>query len=224
MEPILAFITPGPLGERCGFSTRVLTSWLSLGLLLGVVLGIISLSAGTADPISAFFSGLFAGPILICVFGLLGLGVSSLRGDSNYHPGWYWYLFPIVTYIIIGFWFAFAIIAFTFAIAGVNLPKPSYRSYRPSHSSSPEIDPEEFRKEVENLKVEDLLKEFREQLEQLDQLENQRKLEPEQEKVIRKLRTFDRSKYDRRLRDVFDKEELGELILLLLILLGVEVR
>jgi hypothetical protein len=213
MEPILAFITPGPLAERCGFSTRVLTSWLSLGLVLGLVLGIIGLSSGTADPASAFFGSLFAGPIIICVFGLLGLGISSLRGDSNYHSGWYWYLFPIVTYIIVGFSIVFAIISFALALAGVNLPKPSH--------SSPEIDPEELRKKLENMKVEELLKKFREQLEEL---ENKRKLDPEQEKVVRKLRTFDRSKYDHRLRDVFDEEELGELILLLLILLGVEVR
>jgi hypothetical protein len=220
MESILAFITPCPLAERCEFSTRVLTSWLSLGLVLGLVLGIASLSSGTADPASAFFGSLLAGPLIICVFGLLGLGISSLRGDKNYHPGWYWYLFPIVTYILIGFWLALTIIAFAFALVGISTPKSSYRPSR----SSPKIDPEKFRKEVENLKVEDLLKEFQEELEQLEQLNNQRKLEPEQEKVVRKLRSFDRSKYDHRLRDVFEEEELEKLIILLLILLGVEVR
>jgi hypothetical protein len=219
MEPILVFITPGSLTEKCKFSTRVLTSWLSLGAFLGLVSGIISLITGTATLTSVLVGCLFLGPLFVCVFGLLGVGIGSLRGYDNYHPGWYWYLFPIVTNIIIGFWIAVTIIAFMLAMVGVNLPQRSHRSYRPSPSSK--MDPEKFREEVANLKVEDLLKEFREQLEQL---ENQSKLEPQQEKIVRKLRAFDRSKYDRRLRDVFDKEELGELILLLLCLLGAEVR
>lgn len=219
MEQFLAFVTPGSLTERVRFSTRVFTSWISLGLVLGLILGIVGLSAGTRDPATAFLGGLLSGPIIICFLGLIGLGISSLRGDDNEHPGWYWYLFPVVTYIIVGFILAIAIIGFCLALAGVNLPKPSYRN----HSSS-RIDPQEFRNEVPNLKVKDVLEGFREQFNQLEQLERQKKLEPEQEKVVQKFRTFDRSKYDHRLSDVFDKDELDELIILLLMLLGAEVR
>ena len=222
LEQFLTFITPGSLTEKVGFQTRVFTSWISLGLVLGLIFGIIALSLGTAAPngaVAFLLQSLISFPIVICFFGLIGLGLNSMRGGDAEHPGWYWYLFPIVTYIVIGFWLAFAMIAFSLALVGVRLPKPSFHP-----PSSPSIDPKLFRQEVEKLKVQDFLQEFRQQLEQLEQLEQQRKLEPEQSKVFRKLRTFDRSKYNSRMRDVFDEEELGELILMLLILLGVEVR
>ena len=216
------FITPGSLTERFGFRARVFTSWITLGLALGLIFGIVDLSLGAATTGGAgalLINYLLQVPFALCFFGLVGLGIDAVSGRRAEYPGWYWWLFPIATYLFIGFWLAFAMIAFFLALLGVRLPQPSFHP-----PSSPNIDPKRFREEVEESKFQDFFKEFRKQLEQLEQLERPRKLEPEQSNVIRKLRSFDRSKYNSRLRDVFDEEELGELILMLLILLGVEVR
>lgn len=213
MEQILAFITPGSMGERCRFSTRVFTSWISLGLVLGLILGIVGLSSGTADPASAFFGSLIAGPIIICLFGLIGLGISSMRGDSNEHPGWYWYLFPVVTYIIVGFMFAIAILGFCFALAGINLPsRPQQRQ--------PKFNPEQFRREVENMKPEDIIKEFDKQFEQV---EKKNQLDQEEKKVVKKLRGLDRSALRSQLRNALTNEELEILFILLIKILSGEV-
>lgn len=123
-------------------------------------------------------------------------------------------------FLIIIFWMFLVSLGITLSLVGIKIPEPSRFVPR---QRRPRFDPEKFRREFQNLKVEETLKKFGEQLEQLEQLERQGKLEPKQEKVVRKLRNFDRSKYDRRLRDVFEEEELEELILLILILLGVEV-
>jgi ABC-type transport system involved in multi-copper enzyme maturation permease subunit len=221
MEAILAFVTPGPLSEKCRFSTRVLTSWLSLGLILGLILGIVAISSSPSDPTSAFLGCLFGIPILLCTFGLIGLGVSSLRGDENYHSGWYWYIFPVAMYVLISLWVGLGIFAFIVALTGGEMPNFNQRSNR---NRSPEIDPNKFKEETENKKFKEFLEDFHEQLDQMRKLEDQGKLNSKQEKVVRKLRSFDPSKYESRLSDVFDEEEMLELILLLLMLLGVEVR
>jgi hypothetical protein len=49
-EKIIKFITPGSLTERFSFRSRVFTSWISLGLALGLIVGIIGLSLGVATP------------------------------------------------------------------------------------------------------------------------------------------------------------------------------
>lgn len=213
MEQIIAFITPGPLTERVRFSTRVFTSWISLGLVLGLVLGIVGLGAGTRDPATAFWGGLLSGSVIICLFGLIGLGISSLRGDDNEHPGWYWYLFPVVTYIIVGFMLAIAIIGFCLALAGINLPS------RP-HQRQPKFNPEQFRREVENMKVEDILKEFDKQFEQV---EKKNQLDQEEKKVVKKLRGLDRSALRSQLRSALTNEELEILFILLLKILSGEI-
>jgi hypothetical protein len=218
LEQLLTFVTPGPLTEKFGFQTRVFTSWISFGLILGLISSIALISSGTATPdgvVVFVLQSLIIYPFIICFLGLTGLGLDSMRGDTE-HPGWYWWLFPIVTYIVIGFWFFVILLGF----AGVNLPISPRRHQRRQQ----QFNPEQFRREVQKMKVEDLLKDFREQIEQLEQLERQGKLNPQQEKVIRKIRTFDRSKYDSRLRDLLDRDNMEELILVLLILLGVEVR
>ncbi|HEY9809822.1 MAG TPA: hypothetical protein V6D13_10890 [Halomicronema sp.] len=79
----------------------------------------------------------------------------------------------------------------------------------------------QFSQQFPNLKLSEILQEFEDTLAQLEQ---QGKLTPQQEKVVRKLRSFDRSKYDKRLKDLFpDENELEVLLLLILKLLGVEV-
>ncbi|MEG5055522.1 MULTISPECIES: hypothetical protein [unclassified Microcoleus] len=111
----------------------------------------------------------------------------------------------------------FWVIAFAFALGGVKLPNlPDFTSKR----RPVKFDPDKYRSNFQNLTLQELLNEFGEQL---DQLEQQGKLKPQQQEVIRKIRKFDRSKYDKRLRNLFNDNEIEELLMLILVLLGVEV-
>ena len=117
----------------------------------------------------------------------------------------------------IAFGVVFGVIAFAFALGGVKLPNlPDFTSKR----RSVKFDPDKYRSNFQNLTLQELLNEFGEQL---DQLEQQGKLKPQQQEVIRKIRKFDRSKYDKRLRNLFNDNEIEELLMLILALLGVEV-
>lgn len=214
MEKILVFLTPcQPLTDRCKFSSRVLTSWLASGLVLGLILGILSLGTPTSNPSGNFLGIFFSVPIVFCLFGLIGLGTSSMRGDSNEHPGWYWYLFPVVTYLVLGFMFALAILGFCLALAGINLPSIP-------HQRQPKFNPEQFRREVENMEVEDILKEFDKQFEQAEKNDQ---LDKEEEKIVKKLRGLDRSVLRSQLRSALTNEELEILFILLLKILSGEI-
>ncbi|MEG4837929.1 hypothetical protein [Microcoleus sp. B9-D4] len=117
----------------------------------------------------------------------------------------------------IAFGVVFGVIAFAFALGGVKLPNlPDFTSKR----RAGKFDPDKYRSNFQNLTLQELLNEFGEQL---DQLEQQGKLKPQQQEVIRKIRKFDRSKYDKRLRNLFNDNEIEELLMLILALLGVEV-
>lgn len=212
MEQIITFITPGPLTQRVRFSTRVFTSWISLGLVLGLIIGIANLSTGNNDSTTAFW-GFLSGPILICSFGLIGLGLSSLRGDDNEHPGWYWYLFPVVSYITLGFIFAIGILGFCLALAGIHLPSIPQR--RP-----PKFNPEQFQREVENMKVEEILKEFDKQFKQV---EENNQLDQQEKKIVKKLRALDRSALRSKVRSALTDEEVKIFFLLLLKILSGEI-
>jgi hypothetical protein len=218
LEKILNFITPGPLDERFGFGARVFSSWISLGLGLGLVGLLINIasdseSTRTLDTLVAVFIG---GPLVCCVLGLIGVGIDSIRGRRSEYPGWYWWVFPIATYLFIGLWLTLAWIGFLLGLMGIRLPK--LPNFEPQASN---IDPNKFRQELGKMKVEDLLKDFGKQL---DQLDNKSQLNPEEKKLVKKIKQFDPSKYKQRLRDILKDDELEQLILLLLKLLGVEVR
>jgi uncharacterized membrane protein YhaH (DUF805 family) len=214
-KDILQFVTPGPLTERFGFSARVFMSWISLGLVLGVIFGITGISAGIATattPLALFVQSLLTFPLIICLFGLIGLGIDSMRGRNSEYDGWYWWLFPIVTYIVIGFWFAIAILGFCLALAGINLPsRPQQRQ--------PKFNPEQFRREVESMKVEEILKEFDKQFEQV---ERKNQLDQEEKKVVKKIRGLDRSALRSQLQDALTDDELEILFILLLKILSGE--
>ena len=234
MEQIIAFITPGSLTERVRFSTRVFTSWISLGLVLGLVLGIVGLSAGTRDPATAFWGGLLSGPIIICLFGLIGLGISSLRGDDNEHPGWYWYLFPVVTYIIVGFMLAIAIIGFCLALAGINLPssprrvtsrraaprKPSHDDLRKAQREFEKQQAKKFRDEHEEFLRQQQL-ELQRQLKEMERLQQGQVQDAQKqqqvqvlsvrEEIIRKLLSCPEGML---LKDILTEEEIQELVMM----------
>jgi hypothetical protein len=123
-EVLLQFITPGPLTLPTRFRARVLTSWISSGWVLGLVLYLYMLASGEMsragiDPLQALVSCGIGLPFALCFYGLLGLAVDSGRGNTPFYPGWYWYLYPLLTACCI----AFSIIIFGLALAGVKFPK-----------------------------------------------------------------------------------------------------
>jgi hypothetical protein len=231
-KDFVQFLTPGPLTESCRFSTRVFTSWIVLGLGLGLVLGIIGLSSGAAATTTGgagalLVNCLFGIPVIICLFGLIGLGIDAARGRRSEYAGWYWWLFPIVTYIVIGFWFAFMILAFAFALAGVNLPKPRYNPPSGRKRVNVEQAKEQIRQEVKRKQSKKFLDEFEQTLLQLQQEEMQR-LEREhfeekekkeriealsiRERILMKIRENPGAL----LEDILTEDEMEELALMIL--------
>lgn len=117
----------------------------------------------------------------------------------------------------IAFGLVFGVIAFAWTLGGGKLPDlPDFTPQR----RPGKFDPKKYRNNFPNITLQEILNEFGEVLEQL---EGQGELKPEQQEVIRKIRKFDRSKYDKRLRNLFNDNEIEELLLLILALLGVEV-
>jgi len=78
---------------------------------------------------------------------------------------------------------------------------------------------DEIKRQLPNMTVEELLKQFGESLEELEQ-NNQ--LSPQQQKVVRKVRRVSPSEIRSRIRDVLTEEEEMEILLLLILrLLGI---
>lgn len=90
----------------------------------------------------------------------------------------------------------------------------------PWDNKQPEFDPNQFRKELENATVEEILKQFNKEFEEI---EKRNKLEPEEKRVVRKIKGLDRSKLRSQIvRDNLDQHELEILFLLLLKILSGE--
>ncbi|GAB4287764.1 MAG: hypothetical protein Fur0025_21550 [Oscillatoriaceae cyanobacterium] len=213
LEKILNFITPGPLDERFGFGARVFSSWISLGLGLGLVGLLIGIASGLGATLSLedVVGSFLFGPILCCGYGLIGVVIDSIRGRRAEYPGWYWWLFPIITFLFILLWATLCFFGIFLAGAGIKLPK------FPDFSQPSNIDPVKFRQELEKMKVDDIINNFGKQL---DQLDKESKLNPEQKKVFKKIRGLDRTKLRSRLKEIFSDDEREILFLLLLKLLG----
>ena len=171
MDNILPFITPGPMKERFKFSTRVFISWISLGLFLGLMFGIGWSIAGMSQATTAFFSYLIALPILTCSFGLIGLGIDSMRGYSSNYQGWYWWLFPIITYFFVGFWVSFGIIFAVFSFVLALTGNSSTQSKRATSKPNKE--------QIKRKRSKKILEEFGDKLKQQLQQEAE-KIEQEQ--------------------------------------------
>ncbi|HBK96599.1 MAG TPA: hypothetical protein DD001_04335 [Microcoleaceae bacterium UBA10368] len=116
----------------------------------------------------------------------------------------------------IGFGVFFGVIAFAFALGGVRLPK--FDLPRPNPRK---FDPEKFRRELEEMRVEDLLKGFGKQLEEFDK-NNQ--LNSEEKKVFGKLKGLDRYGLRSQLKEAISDDEMEILFLILLKLLTGELR
>jgi len=90
----------------------------------------------------------------------------------------------------------------------------------PGSKSRPKFDPNEFKNELENATVEEIINQFNKEFEKN---ENRNKLEPEEKRVIRKIKGLDRSKLRSQIvRDNLDQDELEILFLLLLKILSGE--
>lgn len=126
-----------------------------------------------------------------------------------------WFLVKLCFKIAFGV--VFGVIAFAFALGGVRLPNiPDFTSKgRPKKLNS-----EKFRRELEEMRVEDLLENFGEQLEKADK-KNQ--LNPQEKKVLLKLRGLDRLGLRSQLKDaISDQEEMEIIFITLLKLLSGE--
>jgi hypothetical protein len=214
LKKIISFVTPDPMTESFSFRARVFYSSISLGVILTLIGTIIALILG--GPID--LGTIIVMPIVVCLFGLFGLGIDALQGRNSEYPDWYWLLFPILSYLMIGFFFAFALVGFLLAIVGISLPQPPNIVRQPKFSK---IDPQKFRQELKGMKVEELLKEFDKQLKEV---ENTNKIKLEEKKVIKKLKALDRSALRSQLSNALNDDEMEILFMLILKLLGFELR
>ncbi|WP_071189754.1 US12 family protein [Trichormus sp. NMC-1] len=221
LEKILTFVTPGPITENFRFNVRVLYSWISLGLVIDVIVAIIALSSGSSFDVQV----LIAVPIVVCIFGLVGLGLDSLRGRNDKHPGWYWWLFPIITYLVMGFWLCFAIFGMSLAMVGIRLPK-FQQSHKPRYKKPNQKIPNKIKEEIEKKTSEELLKEYEKKLihqqeEQLKRLEREQ-IKEEEKKEIREFLSIReqillklRENPGARPKDILTEEEMEELATML---------
>ncbi|MEG4489522.1 hypothetical protein [Microcoleus sp. D2_18a_B4] len=130
---------------------------------------------------------------------------------------WKVVLFIVKWSFIIAFWVFCGVFVLFLSGLGVKLPDFNF-DRRPGQNGK--FDPDKYKNQFRNLTLQELLNEFGEQLEQLEQ---RGQLKSKQQEVVRKIRKFDRSKYDKRIRNLFNDNEIEELLLLILALLGVEV-
>ncbi|NJK70585.1 MAG: hypothetical protein HC941_32475 [Microcoleus sp. SU_5_3] len=119
----------------------------------------------------------------------------------------------------IAFGLVFGVIGFALALGGVRLPNlPDFTPKR----RPKEFNSKKFRRELEEMRVEDLLQNFGNQLEKADR-NNQ--LNPEEKKVFRKLRGLDRLGLRSQIKEaISDDDEMEIIFLLLLKLLTGELR
>ncbi|MCT7954540.1 hypothetical protein [Laspinema palackyanum] len=204
MEKILTWITPGPLTEGCKFSARVVTSWITQGFALGFIaailngLNIATVTTGSTDPGKDFLLILLISPIAMCLWGLIGVAISSIRREELYYPGWYWYLFPwvsmfTVSWLTFGLFIAIGDLLLGTGIKLPDLPKPSGR---PSKDS--------LRQKESN----QLLDEYEDQIEQVIQNTKNKEDLDIRKRILMKLR----QNPDALLEDILTEDEIEEFL------------
>ncbi|MFE1744150.1 hypothetical protein [Coleofasciculus sp. H7-2] len=225
-DKILTFVTPGPMTERFSFGARVFYSWISLGLILALVGTIIALSLGQTIEVGA----LIAMPIVVCLSGLFGLGLDSIRGRNTEYPGWYWLLFPILTYLVIGFGFAFLVVGFVLGIGGVRLPEIKNSHQYRHRKINPKEAKDKIRREVKRQQSKKFLDEYEKRLiqqqrEELNSIQREQLAEQEKRERLESLSIRDRILLKLRenpgtlLENILTEEEMEELAIMLLELL-----
>lgn len=208
LEQIIEFITPGPLSERFEFRTRVLTSWISLGLALGLIMSIVALNSNVAAPngplvlvlqCTSFFT------ITYCLSGFMGMGVSKMGGDEAEYFGWYWWLLPILGVLVTGFWLTMLILGFFFSLFGVSSPSPPMNfGRRPTVNERKK----KIRKEIQKEQAKDFLDQYEQLLQQSPSIQ-----QPILERILLKLRNAPPGTL---LRDILTDEELQEIFMMLI--------
>lgn len=127
----------------------------------------------------------------------------------------WWWCFIIALWMIGIFIYIMQVIDAIYE--GRSLPR-----FTPPKRPRRRFDANKFREDLKNYELENFLDDFSEELEELKNLSNSGKLNSDQDKVVRKIRKFDGSRYNDRLGDLFSEDEIEELLLIILILLGVE--
>jgi hypothetical protein len=118
------------------------------------------------------------------------------------------------------FWISMFLLGLVFWLLDLWLGDGRNRIDPPWVNRRPDFDPNKFRKELQNATVEEIIEQFNEQFEEI---EKRNKLEPEEKRVIRKIKGLDRSKLRSQIvRDNLDQHELEILFLLLLKILSGE--
>ncbi|KKD37865.1 hypothetical protein [Limnoraphis robusta] len=187
------------------FQTKFLIGWAIFGLVVGMGLLISEMNSpsGSFNGIGEVLSYvllIIPCSVVLGGFCLLIDGLFLHQGTFSQvtHPEWFWYVYPV-------FFIWSLTLSFVLGLLGIK----SSSSGRPF----PPIPPEDVKREVDNMTIDDFLKKFDEAIKQG---EKQGKIKPEQQKIIRKLRKLDRSKYNKRFQEIFNSNELDEIFELLI--------
>jgi len=194
------------------FQTKFLIGWAIVGFVpaMGLFIDEMISPSGSFNGIGDLLGNAIAiipGMVIFGGFCLLIDGLFCHQGSFSQvtHPEWFWYVYPV--------FFVWSL-TLTFLLGFLGIKSSS------SRRSPSSITPEDVKKEVDNMTPNDFIENFDKPIKQI---EEQGKLNHEQQKIIRKLRKLDRSKYNKRFQEIFNDNELDELYKLfiqLVMLLG----
>jgi len=194
------------------FQTKFLIGWAIVGFVpaMGLFIDEMISPSGSFNGIGDLLGNAIAiipGIVIFGGFCLLIDGLFCHQGSFSQvtHPEWFWYVYPV--------FFVWSL-TLTFLLGFLGIKSSS------SRRSPSSITPEDVKKEVDNMTPNDFIENFDKPIKQI---EEQGKLNHEQQKIIRKLRKLDRSKYNKRFQEIFNDNELDELYKLfiqLVMLLG----
>ncbi|CAD5973799.1 hypothetical protein PCC9214_04005 [Planktothrix tepida] len=181
------------------FQTKFLIGWAILGLVpaMGLFIDEMISPSGSFNGIGDLLGNAIAiipGMVIFGGFCLLIDGLFCHQGSFSQvtHPEWFWYVYPV--------FFVWSL-TLTFLLGFLGIKSSS------SGRSPSSITPEDVKKEVDNMTIDEFLKNFDDALKQE---EKQGRINPEQQKIIRKLRKLDRSKYNQRFQEILNDNELYE--------------
>ncbi|MFZ1029764.1 MAG: hypothetical protein WAN66_26475 [Limnoraphis robusta] len=190
------------------FQTKFLIGWAISGLVvgLGILISEIISPSGSFNGIGevlGYVIAIIPATVVLGGFCLLIDGLFLHQGTFSQvtHPEWFWYVYPV-------FFIWSLTLSFLLGLLGIKSSS--------SGEPFPPIPPEDVKREVDNMTIDDFFKKFDEAIKKL---EKQGKLNHEQQKVIRKLRKLDRSKHNQRLQEICNDNELDEIYELLIQLL-----
>ncbi|HBE20789.1 MAG TPA: hypothetical protein DEG17_00960 [Cyanobacteria bacterium UBA11149] len=219
LEKILYFITPGPMTETFRFRARVFYSWISLGIILGLIIFIAAgIEGNTKDVrIEEYLYYLFVITSALCLVALIGLGIDYVRKGNPEYQGWYWLLFPIITYLRLVFYFLIAIPWLMYFVGifflGIDIGKPKIKTF--NKKTNPTKAKKKIRQEIGQQQSKDFLDKYGKKLIQQQprkQLSEQDiKSLPIRERIMVLLENNPQSSPE----DILKEEEMEELAIML---------